>query len=108
VANTFGDEALLSVVEHHASSLQHLSLSACKGITWSGVAGLKVCADLATSCPPLGGGAHPVIERYWGEALRSSLCSICHCQFAMVSVGVECQGWRYVSNIPGGGSLKGG
>jgi hypothetical protein len=42
VVNTFGDTALLSIVEQHASSLQHLTLAGCKGITWSGVEGLKV------------------------------------------------------------------
>ena len=40
--NAFGDAALLSIVEQHASTLQHLTLAGCKGITWSGVEGLKV------------------------------------------------------------------
>lgn len=42
VAAAFDDTALLELARQHTSSLQHLSLTACKGISWKGVVGLKV------------------------------------------------------------------
>jgi hypothetical protein len=42
VAAAFDDSALLELAGQHCSSLQRLSLSACKGISWKGVVGLKV------------------------------------------------------------------